>query len=169
MSHVSIKFLSVGISEMPCVALHNSISYRITEGMCLAFRGNGVLLSRVFQYLTVSISYSFVNLATSVTVLCFAYARTPSQLNKCYFTEQKILMSKHSYFAWYNRHTNCPLVVSLAGRNMSFLSEHRPKNRPSHGCHNSNFTFIELCRFSRIYYAMWITYILEIRWSVFQY
>ena len=41
--------------------------------------------------------------------------------------------------------TYCPLAVSFAGRNMSFIPQHRTKNGQSHGCHNSKLFVVLSC------------------------
>ena len=56
---------------------------------------------------------------------CFFFYRTE------YFDIETFVFSLMQYIV---THT-APLAVSFAGINMSFLSQHRPKNRQSRGCH----------------------------------
>ena len=87
--------------------------------------------------------------------ICDKNVITQKKKKKKYFTGQNLLILKNSHFAWFNSDAYCSLEVSFAGRNMAFLLESRPKNRPSRDCDNSNFQFFQLWR-SSIKYAMCI-------------
>ena len=90
--------------------------------------------------------WAILNASVDAIVKPFrAYARTNSQLKKCFFfffLQDKILILKHSYLAWCNNITYCPLEVSFTGKNMSFLPQHRLKNGQSHCYHNWKFPFL---------------------------
>ena len=76
-----------------------------------------------------------------------------SQLKKCYFTGNKILMLKHFYFAWCNIDTHCHLAVNFVSRNKSFLPQHKKTGNLMADIIKISFFFLfffELWRFSRI-------------------
>ena len=92
----------------------------------------------VFKLL-LKVTQDTLEIAQGISRICENNATTQI---KVHFTGHKILILKHKYLDCCNKHTYCPLAVSFAGRNMSFLLQHRPKNRQSHVCHNLNFPFL---------------------------
>ena len=109
-----------------------------TYQRCTVYANNSQATLRakthMFLQRNIRVAITFAGMLLAACKQHIAHMQEQGHNSKSYFTGQKILIWKHSYLAWSNSDTYCPLVVSFVYRNVIF-PQHRPKNRQSRGYH----------------------------------